>query len=77
MFPFFIKYKDKRSRTLQAPFNIAFSLGKNGVNDGIKSSPGITFRLRSNTTTNTKIDTAATKRNINLSVMINFLNMLT
>ena len=55
---------------LQVPFNSAFSFGKNGVKEGMVSGVGKIFLLRINTTTNTNMDTAATNRNINLSVMM-------
>ena len=48
---------------------IALSLGKKDTNSGITAGFGITLRLKIKTTTNTKMDTAATKRNINLSVI--------
>ena len=51
-------------------FRIAFSLGRKGVNDGVTAGIGKTLELSINTTVNTKMDIPATKRNINLSVMI-------
>jgi len=49
---------------------MAFNLGRNGINDGIWAGLGMIFRLKIKTTTTTKMDNAATKRNINLSVML-------
>jgi hypothetical protein len=51
------------------PFRIALSFGKNIENDGITAGLGRILRLSINTTRNTNKDTAATKRNINLSVI--------
>ncbi len=68
----FIKYRETNNSTVQVPFIMAFSFGKNGVNDGIVSGPGITFLFNSTTTANTNTDTTATNRNINLSVMLLF-----
>jgi len=48
---------------------MALSLGKKDTNDGVTAGLGITFKLKTKTTTNTKMDTAATNRNINLSVI--------
>jgi len=64
-----MKYKDISKSTLQVPFIIALKKGNKWVNDGIVAGPGIIFLLRITTTANTKTETAATKRNINLSVI--------
>ena len=65
-----MKYNDINSNTEQVPFMMALSLGKKDTNSGITAGFGITLRLKIKTTTNTKMDTAATKRNINLSVIL-------
>src|SRR3569833_1224811 len=67
--PCLIKYNDVNSNTLHVPFKMALSFGKNGVKAGITAGPGISFRFKISTTTNTNMDMAATKRNMNLSVM--------
>lgn len=61
--------------TLQVPFIIALNKGNKWVNDGMVSGPGIILRLSITTTANTKTETAAMKRNINLSlIFIGFKN---
>jgi len=65
----FIKYSDISSKTLQVPFKMALSFGRYGVKAGITTGAGMILRFKMITTTNTKIEIAATKRNINLSVM--------
>jgi len=51
---------------------MALSFGKKGVNEGSVAGPGNTLRFNNTTTANTNTDTAATNRNINLSVMLLF-----
>jgi hypothetical protein len=48
---------------------MAFSLGKRCANDGTTSGAGIMRLFNIKTTANTNMDTAATNRNINLSVI--------
>ena len=48
---------------------MAFSFGKKGVNDGVTVGTGKIFLLRIRTIKKTPTETAATKRNINLSVI--------
>jgi hypothetical protein len=55
---------------LHVPFNIALSFGKKIVNDGTTAGLGSILRLKTNTSKHTNMDTAATKRNINLSVIL-------
>jgi hypothetical protein len=64
-----IKYKDISNSTLQVPFIMALKKGSKWVNGGMVAGPGIILRLRITTTANTKTETAAIKRNINLSVI--------
>jgi len=66
-----IKYSESNSNTVQVPFNMALSFGKKMAKDGTTAGLGNILRLSTNTTTKTNTDTAATKRNINLSVMVN------
>ena|ERR1700761_6001868 len=68
--PCLIKYNDTSSSTVQVPFSIALSIGKYGVNDGGVAGPGIMCRFSTITTNITKTVTTATKRNMNLSVMV-------
>ena len=49
---------------------MALSLGKKDTKAGITAGLGITLRLKTKTTTKTNMDTAATNRNINLSVIL-------
>jgi hypothetical protein len=65
-----IKYNENSSSTVQVPFSMALSLGKKIAKDGTTAGLGSTLRLNTNTTKNTNIDTAATKRNMNLSVIL-------
>jgi hypothetical protein len=64
-----IKYNESNNSTLQVPFSMALSFGRYNVNEGVTSGTGKIFLLRITTTANTNMDTAATKRNINLSVI--------
>ncbi len=68
--PCVIKYNDIRSNTLHVPFNIALSKGSKCVKDGVTSGVGNILLLRITTTANTNTDIKATKRNINLSVIV-------
>jgi hypothetical protein len=68
--PFFIKYKETSNRTLHVPLRIAFSLGRYITNEGTIAGAGIRCLFKMITTKNTNTDIAATKRNINLSVII-------
>lgn len=68
-FPCVIKYNDITSNILQVPFSMALSKGNKCVNDGVTSGVGNILRLSITTTANTNTDMAATKRNINLSVI--------
>ena len=70
IFPFLIKYKETSNNTLQVPLMMAFSLGKRCANEGTTSGAGIMRLFNIKTTANTNMDTAATNRNINLSVML-------
>jgi hypothetical protein len=63
-------YNDTSNNILQVPFKKAFNSGRYGVNAGGVSGPGIKWRFNTITTAITKTVTAATNRNMNLSVMV-------
>lgn len=62
-----IMYNDIKSNTLQAPFRNAFSLGNKYNNCGDTAGAGNILAPSIATTTNTNMETPATKRNISLS----------
>lgn len=55
---------------LQVPFKKAFSNGRYGVKAGGVAGPGIRWRFSIITTAITNMVTPATKRNMNLSVIL-------
>jgi hypothetical protein len=66
-----MKYNEISNNIQHIPLMTAFILGRYWANEGMVEGTGKTRRFRSNTTRNTKMETTATKRNINLSVMAN------
>jgi hypothetical protein len=62
-----MQYKDAISNKLQAPFKKAFNLGKKYNSEGETAGAGNILSDKITTTTNTNMDTPATKRNTNLS----------
>lgn len=69
MFPCLIKYNETNSRMVHVPFNMALSIGKYSVKEGATAGPGIKCLFKIKTTIITNMVMAATKRNINLSVI--------
>ena len=70
MFALFIKYKEAINKILKVPFNTAFINGRKCVKVGTTAGAGMICLFKIKTTAKTKIDMAATNRNINLSVII-------
>jgi hypothetical protein len=70
MLPCLIKYNEVRSNTVHNAFKTALSIGRYGVNDGATAGPGIRCLFNRITNNITTVVMAATKRSINLSLMI-------
>jgi hypothetical protein len=55
---------------------MAFNFGRYTINDGIVAGAGIRCLFKISTTKKTKMETAATNLNINLSVMFLIIDLL-